>query len=440
MGLLNNVSDWLLGRDAPPEAEAIRREMEGLPPLTPANAGVGDQLMPTWEEGEEGGRMLLSMGPQHPSTHGVLRLEVELEGERVLHVEPDVGFLHTGIERTFEHLRWDQGPTLCPRMDYLSPMVNEWGFVGAVEKLLEITVPPRAEYARVILSELTRLSSHLVWLGTHALDIGAMSVFLYCFREREMISDIYEMVSGARMMASYFRVGGLAWDLPPGFDEAVNAVLDIFPERIAEYERLLTKNPIWMERTQNVGAVSTEGALALSATGPALRATGLAWDLRRSRPYSVYPEFDFDVPVGERGDVYDRYLVRMEEMRQSLRIIEQAMRKLPGGRFRIDDHKIAPPPKEEIYLSMEALIHHFKLWTEGFSVPKGEAYFAIESPRGESGWFVVSDGGNQPVRVHMRSPSFINLQLIHPMAQNGLVADLVAIIASLDPVLGEVDR
>ncbi|MBA3533892.1 MAG: NADH-quinone oxidoreductase subunit D [Ardenticatenales bacterium] len=396
--------------------------------------------MPTWEEGEEGGKMVLSMGPQHPSTHGVLRLELEMEGERVLKITPDVGYLHTGIEKTFETLRYDQGTALTPRIDYLSPMNNTWCFIMAVEKLLEITPPPRAEYVRVILGELTRINSHLVWLATHALDIGAMSVFLYCFREREMILDIYEMVSGARMMDSYYRAGGLAWDIPPGFIEAVQAILDILPARIDEYESLLTRNPIWMERTQNVGAISAEKALALSATGPALRATGVPWDLRKTMPYSVYEAFDFEIPVGSRGDVYDRYLVRMEEMRQSLRIIEQGIRVIPRGPFRIDNHKIAPPPKEEIYLSMEALIHHFKLWTEGFRVPPGEAYAAIESPRGELGFYVVSDGSAKPCRVHVRGPSFINLQLIGPMSEGGLVADLVAVIASLDPVLGEVDR
>ncbi|MDQ4076173.1 MAG: NADH dehydrogenase (quinone) subunit D [Chloroflexota bacterium] len=396
--------------------------------------------MPSWEEGEVGGRMALSMGPQHPSTHGVLRLKVELEGERVLSVEPDIGYLHTGIEKTFERLKYEQGTTLTPRMDYLSPMYNTWGFVASVERLLEITPPIRAEYARVILGELTRLSSHLVWLATHALDVGAMSVFLYGFREREMISDIYEMVSGARMMASYFRPGGLAWELPPGFEEAVQAILDIFPERIDEYERLLTRNPIWLERTQGVGVITQEQALALSITGPTLRATGLPWDLRKTQPYSVYEAFDFEVPVGSRGDVYDRYLVRMEEMRQSLRIVDQALRDLPKGPFRIDNHKIAPPPKEEIYLSMEALIHHFKLWTEGFRVPPGEAYVPLESPRGEMGFYIVSDGSAKPCRAHMRAPSFANLQAIAPMAEGGLVADLVAIIASLDPVLGGVDR
>jgi NADH-quinone oxidoreductase subunit D len=431
MGVIESVGKWLLGRDKP-------ADVDPTPDLF--RQGKTDQLMPTWEEGEEGGKMVLSMGPQHPSTHGVLRLIVELEGEIVHKVEPDVGFLHTGIEKTFETLRYDQGTTLTPRMDYLSPMNNTWAYVGAVEKLLDIKPPPRAEYIRVLLGELTRINSHLVWLGTHALDIGAMSVFLYAFRERELILDIYEMVSGVRMMDSYFRAGGLAWDLPNGFAEAVNKVIDVIPKAVDEYEDLLSKNPIWMERTQNVGVISTEQALALSATGPALRATGLAWDLRKTMPYSVYEDFDFEVPVGSRGDVYDRYLVRMEEMRQSVRIVGQALRKLPGGPFRIDNHKIAPPPKEEIYLSMEALIHHFKLWTEGFRVPAGDTYYAIESPRGELGIYMVSDGSAKPVRVHVRGPSFINLQMIPPMSEGGLVADLVAVIASLDPVLGEVDR
>lgn len=431
MGVLESVGNWLLGRDKPADADNTAELFR---------QGKTEQLMPSWEEGEEGGKMVLSMGPQHPSTHGVLRLIVELEGEIVHKVEPDVGFLHTGIEKTFETLRYDQGTTLTPRMDYLSPMNNTWAYVGAVEKLLDIKPPPRAEYIRVLLGELTRINSHLVWLGTHALDIGAMSVFLYAFRERELILDIYEMVSGVRMMDSYFRAGGLAWDLPNGFADAVNKVIDVIPKAVDEYEDLLSKNPIWMERTQNVGALNTEQALALSATGPALRATGLAWDLRKSMPYSVYEDFDFEIPIGSRGDVYDRYLVRMEEMRQSVRIVEQALRKLPGGPFRIDNHKIAPPPKEEIYLSMEALIHHFKLWTEGFRVPAGEAYYGIESPRGEMGIYMVSDGSAKPVRVHVRAPSFINLQMIPPMSEGGLVADLVAVIASLDPVLGEVDR
>lgn len=433
MGLLQNTVKWILGRDAPPDIEfedekALRRRAEAA-------------LLPTWEEGEEGGRMLLSMGPQHPATHGVLRLLVELEGERVIHVEPDVGYLHTGIEKTFEHKKYEQGTTLTPRMDYLSNMFNTWCYCMAVEKLLEIEVPPRAEYIRVILGELQRISSHLVWLGTTALDLGALSPFLYTFREREMILDVFEMVAGARMMASYFRPGGVAYDLPDGFEEVVADLIELIPERADNYQRLLTNNPIWKDRTQGVGVIDTETAISLSVTGPILRATGYAWDLRKTMPYSVYEAFDFDVPVGQNGDVYDRYIVRVREIYESVKIIRQALEGLPAeGLFRIDNHKIAPPPKEEIYLSMETLIHHFKLWTEGFRVPAGEYYATVESPRGEMGFYVVSDGSARPCRVHMRAPSFANLQALPPMAQGGLVADLVAIIASNDPVLGEVDR
>ncbi len=431
MGLVQNAIKWFLGRDMPADVAEIERERERR---------IEQMLIPTWEEGEKGPRFLLNMGPQHPSTHGVLRLFLELDGETVVRVEPDIGYLHTGIEKTFEHKKYEQGVTLTPRLDYLSNMFNTWCFCMAVEKLLEIEIPPRAEYARVILGELQRIASHLVWLGTHALDIGALSVFLYCFREREMILDIFEMVSGARMMASYFRPGGLAWDLPDGFEEAVSNFIELFPERVDNYEQLLTDNPIWKDRTQGIGVIDTQTALSLSVTGPILRATGLAWDLRKTMPYSVYPEFDFDVPVGTHGDVYDRYRVRVQEMRESVKIIRQALEKLPGGPFRVDNHKVAPPPKEEIYLSMEALIHHFKLWTEGMRVPPGEAYAWVESPRGEMGFYVVSDGSARPYRVHVRAPSFANLQAMPHMAEGGLVADLIAIIASLDPVLGEIDR
>ncbi len=431
MGLVQNAIKWFLGRDMPADVAEIERERERR---------IEQMLIPTWEEGEKGPRFLLNMGPQHPSTHGVLRLFLELDGETVVRVEPDIGYLHTGIEKTFEHKKYEQGVTLTPRLDYLSNMFNTWCFCMAVEKLLEIEIPPRAEYARVILGELQRIASHLVWLGTHALDIGALSVFLYCFREREMILDIFEMVSGARMMTSYFRPGGLAWDLPDGFEEAVSNFIELFPERVDNYEQLLTDNPIWKDRTQGIGVIDTQTALSLSVTGPILRATGLAWDLRKTMPYSVYPEFDFDVPVGTHGDVYDRYRVRMQEMRESVKIIRQALEKLPGGPFRVDNHKVAPPPKEEIYLSMEALIHHFKLWTEGMRVPPGEAYAWVESPRGEMGFYVVSDGSARPYRVHVRAPSFANLQAMPHMAEGGLVADLIAIIASLDPVLGEIDR
>ncbi|MCZ7572747.1 MAG: NADH dehydrogenase (quinone) subunit D [Ardenticatenaceae bacterium] len=436
MGVVQSVTNWILGRDEPRAVHEHEHELE----RSHRAMLLGESLMPTWHEGEEGGRLVLNMGPQHPSTHGVLRLLVELDGERVIRVEPDIGYLHTGIEKTFEAKKYEQGTTLTPRIDYLSPMINTWCYVMAVEKLLEITPPRRAEYLRVIMGELTRINSHLVWLGTHALDIGASSLFLYTFREREMILDVYEMISGARMMASWFRPGGVAYDVPPGFAEAVEQILDLFPERFDDYERLLTENPVWIERTQAVGMIDTATALSLSVTGPILRSTGLAWDLRKTMPYSVYPELDFEIPVGSNGDVYDRYVVRMAEMRESLKIVGQALRKLPDGPFRVDNHKIAPPPKEEIYLSMEALIHHFKLWTEGFRVPPGEAYAALESPRGEMGFYIVSDGSSTPCRVHMRAPSFANLQAVGPMAEGGLVADLIAIIASADPVLGEVDR
>lgn len=433
MGLLQDTVNWILGRDAPADIEFKKQEE--------LERRAEQMLMPTWEEGEQGGRMRLSMGPQHPATHGVLRLLVELNGEQVTDLEPDIGYLHTGIEKTFEYKTYEQGTTLTPRMDYLSNMFNTWCYCRAVEHLLEIEIPPRAQYVRVILGELQRINSHLVWLGTHALDLGALSPFLYAFREREMILDIFEMVSGARMMASYFRPGGLAYDLPDGFKDVVANAIEVLPDRVDNYDQLLTGNPLWKERTQDVGVIDTETALALSVTGPILRATGYAWDLRKTMPYSVYEEFDFDVPVGCNGDVFDRYVVRLQEIRESIKIIRQALDVLPDeGLFRIDNHKIAPPPKEEIYLSMEALIHHFKLWTEGMRVPAGEYYATVESPRGEMGFYVVSDGSAKPCRVHMRSPSFANLQAVKHMAEGGQVADLIAIIASNDPVLGGVDR
>jgi NADH-quinone oxidoreductase subunit D len=328
-------------------------------------------------------------------------------------------------------------------MDYLAPLSNNLCYVLAVEKLLDCEIPERAQVARVLLTELTRLGSHLVWLGTHALDLAAMSVFLYTFREREQILDIFEMVSGARMMTSYFRVGGLAYDLTEDFLPAVNEVLETFPARIDEYEDLLTNNPIWWERTIDVGKISTQDAIAYGLTGPVLRATGLAYDLRKMTPYSGYETYDFEIPVAQNGDIYDRYMVRIAEMRQSLRIVAQAAQRLTDmgpGPYQTSDRKVAPPPKSEITYSMESLIHHFKLWTEGFKVPRGDAYVGIESPRGIHGAYVVSDGGPKPYRVHFRPPSFINLQSLPHMARGFLVADLVALIASLDPVMGEVDR
>jgi NADH-quinone oxidoreductase subunit D len=387
--------------------------------------------------------IVLNMGPHHPSTHGVLRLVVELDGETVVNIAPDIGFLHTGIEKTMESKTYQQAVVLTDRTDYLAPLSNNLSYVLAVEKLLDCEIPAKAQVTRVLMTELQRISSHLVWLGTHALDLAAMSVFLYGFREREQILDIFELVSGARMMTSYFRVGGLAYDLPAEFNETVDAFLKIMPGRVDEYEGLLTNNPIWLERTVGIGLLDAEAAVAFGITGPAVRAAGFAWDLRRDMPYSGYETYDFDIPIAKNGDTYDRYLVRMAELRQSVRICNQALARLremgPGG-YMTPDRKIAPPPKSEITHSMESLIHHFKLWTEGFKPPRGDAMAAVESPRGELATYVVSDGSPKPYRVHFRAPSFVNLQAIAHMSKNSLVADLVALTASMDPVLGEVDR
>jgi NADH-quinone oxidoreductase subunit D len=387
--------------------------------------------------------MVLNMGPHHPSTHGVLRLVVELDGETVVNVAPDLGFLHTGIEKNMEFKTYQQAVVMTDRTDYLAPLSNNLSYVLAVEKLLSCEIPERATTARVLLVELQRISSHLVWLGTHALDLAAMSVFLYGFREREQILDIFEMVSGARMMTSYFRVGGLAYDLPSNFLPTVKALLDIMPARIDEYEALLTNNIIWQERTMGVGAIDTAAAIQYGLTGPGLRATGISWDLRKDMPYCGYETYKFNVPVAKNGDIYDRYLVRVAEMRESVKIATQAWQRLKDmgpGAYVTSDRKVAPPPKSEITHSMESLIHHFKLWTEGFKPPRGDALAAIESPRGELATYIVSDGSPKPYRVHLRTPSFINLQSLPHMAKGQLVADLVALIASMDPVLGEVDR
>jgi NADH-quinone oxidoreductase subunit D len=387
--------------------------------------------------------MVLNMGPHHPSTHGVLRLVLELDGETVVNVAPDVGFLHTGIEKTMESKTYQKAVVLTDRMDYLAPLSNNLSYALAVEKLLALEIPERAQTARVLLTELQRISSHLVWLGTHALDLAAMSVFLYAFREREQILDIFELVSGARLMTSFFRIGGLAYELPADFLPTVDALLEIMPGRIDEYEDLLTANPLWLERTVGVGEIDTATAVALGLTGANLRSTGSAYDVRKAMPYSGYETYDFQIPVGKTGDIYDRYRVRMAEMRESVGIAKQAaqrLRELGPGPVQSQDRKVIPPPKREITGSMESLIHHFKLWTEGFKPPRGDAYVSIESPRGILGCYVVSDGTPQPWRVHFRSPSFINLQSLATMARGRLVADLVALIASLDPVLGEVDR
>lgn len=388
----------------------------------------------------QGETMVLNMGPQHPSTHGVLRLMLELEGETVVRVQPDIGYLHTGIEKTGERLKYQQVITLTDRMGYLDNMMDELAYVLAVEKLLGIEVPERVKWVRVLMAELERVSSHLVWLGTHALDLGAMSMFMYCFREREKVLDIKETISGVRMMTSYFRIGGLQADLPPQFEPKVRDFLKLMPERINEYENLLTKNELWVERTKRVGVISAENAISLGCSGPTLRASGVPYDIRKTNPYSGYENFDFEVMVGENGDVYDRYFCRVREMRQSLRIVEQALDGLPDGPWRIDDRKVVPPPKDEIVQSMESLIHHFKLFTEGLKPPVGEVYNAIEGGRGEMGYYIVSNGTGKPYRFHMRAPSLYNLQALPTMAKGGLVADVVAIIGSIDIVLGEVDR
>jgi NADH-quinone oxidoreductase subunit D len=384
--------------------------------------------------------MTLNMGPQHPSTHGVLRLVLELDGEVVVKCTPHIGYLHTGIEKGLESKRYQQGIPLTDRMDYLAPLSNNLAYVLAIEKALGIVAPERAQVIRVLLTELTRIKSHLVWLGSHALDIGAMSVFLYCFREREQILDMYEAVSGQRLMSTYFRVGGLMADLPPGFEDQVQAFLSVFLTRLGEYEDLLTNNPLWRQRTVGVGTIKREDAIALGLSGPGLRACGVPYDVRKTHPYSGYQRYQFEIPLGKNGDVFDRYQVRIAEMRQSHRVVTQALQKLSPGPINVADPKLVPPPKPLLKKSMEALIHHFKLYSEGFHVPAGEVYQAIEAPKGELGCYLVSDGSPRPYRVHFRPPSFVNLQSLSKMAEGRLVADVVAVIGSLDIVLGEIDR
>jgi NADH-quinone oxidoreductase subunit D len=385
-------------------------------------------------------RVILSMGPQHPSTHGVLRLVLELDGETVVRAVYDIGYLHTGFEKSFEDKTYSQCITLTDRMDYLSPLSNNLGFCLAVEKLLDLDIPARAQWIRVLLTELTRIQSHLVWLGTHAIDLGAMSVLLYCFRERETILHIFEMVSGQRMMTSYFRVGGLALEPPLGWLKQVEKFVKAFPARLEEYEDLLTKNPIWLKRTVGIGKLSGEEAIAWGLSGPSLRGSGVDWDIRKKEPYSGYEKFDFKVPTRPEGDVYARYLVRLEEMRQSLRIVQQAMEGIPEGPIKANAPHIVLPDRESMKTSIEALIYHFKIVTEGFHPPIGEVYQAIEAPRGELGFYVVSDGSPKPFRCHVRAPSFANLQALPKMIEGRLIADVVACIGTIDIVLGEVDR
>ena len=384
--------------------------------------------------------MTVNMGPQHPSTHGVLRLVVELDGEVIQKITPHICYLHRGVEKLSEHRTYHQTIPLTDRLDYLAPMSNNLGYVLAVEKLLGIEVPERAQVIRVIMAELTTLKSHLVWIACHALDIGAMTVFIYAFREREKIMSMYEKISGARMTSNYFRVGGLSKDLPAGFEADIQEVIDTFPGYFDTYEGLLTKNTIWLQRTVGNGVISAEDAIDYGITGPALRGSGVDWDLRRDNPYSGYEKYKFQVPVVENCDTFDRYKVRLVEMREAVKIIQQALTSLKPGPILADEPQVCYPPKENVYNTIEGLIHHFKIASEGFPVPEGEVYQSVEAPKGELGYYIVSDGSAKPYRMRIRPPSFVNLQAIEKMAKGSMLADLVAVIGTLDIVLGEIDR
>jgi NADH-quinone oxidoreductase subunit D len=417
--------------------EELRRELGGVLRL-PEGAVVdpGDVDF----EFDEDETMIINMGPQHPSTHGVLRLMLELDGETVLRSKPVVGYLHTGMEKTAEELLYIQESTNVTRMDYLSPFFNELVYCMAVERLLDIEVPPRATWIRMLMCELNRLSSHLLWLATNGSDVGAIGMLLYGWRERELLLAFFEKVTGLRMNHNYIRPGGVVADLPDGWRDDVAAICDVVPRRLDEYDSILTGQPIFQDRQQGVGPLSADQAIALGVTGPLLRASGVPWDLRRDMPYLAYDQVDFDVIVGTYGDCWDRYAVRLNETREAVRIVRQIVDLMPAGDFRIQDKKLTPPPRSRIDESMEALIHHFKLFTEGFKVPAGETYTAVESPRGELGCYLVSDGSNRPYRLHIRAPSFVNLQALAPMLRGGLIADAIAVISTVDPVLGDVDR
>jgi NADH-quinone oxidoreductase subunit D len=393
-----------------------------------------------WPEDDLGDTMIINMGPQHPSTHGVLRLMMELDGEDVVRIKPVVGYLHTGMEKTGEELTYVQGCTNVTRMDYASPFGNELVYSLAVEKLLGIEAPPRAQWIRMMMCELNRMSSHLLFQATNGMDIGAVSMMLYGWREREECLRLFEFITGLRMNHNYIRPGGVAADLPDGWQQRVLDCCDIVEAGVADYDELLTENPIWRERTVGIGVITTEECMERSITGPILRSTGFAWDLRKAQPHLPYPEVDFDVIYTSNGDVFDRYRIRLHEIIESTKIVRQCVEKMPKGDYRIQDKKVTPPPRARIDESMEALIHHFKLFTEGFKVPAGETYVAHESPRGEIGCYMVSDGSGKPARMHIRGPSFYNLQAIDPMGNDSLVADAVAIVSSIDPIMGEVDR
>jgi len=420
-------------------AKELLREVGSVLRLSETEAAA---LASVADEAPEDQTMIINMGPQHPSTHGVLRLMLELQGETVLRCKPIIGYLHTGMEKTGEALSYMQGGTNVTRMDYLSPLNNELVFSFAVEKLLGIDgdIPERATWMRMLLSDLNRMSSHLLFLATNGMDIGAVSMMLYGWREREDVLRFFQKVTGLRMNHNFIRPGGLAADLPAGWRDDVLEILENLPSRLEEYDILMSGQPIWRERLQGVGVITAQEAIALGVTGPILRSTGVPWDLRRDMPYLHYDQLEFDVVVGEYGDAYDRYSIRFNEIRESMRIVYQILDRMPSGDYRIQDKKVTPPPRARIDESMEALIHHFKIFTEGFKVPEGEVYVSIESPRGEIGCYIVSDGSSHPYRMHVRAPSFVNIQAMPHMMRGGLVADAVAVISSVDPVLGEVDR
>jgi NADH-quinone oxidoreductase subunit D len=424
-----------------PDAKRLERQTdEGAQELRPTEHELVMTGMPWPEREGEGDTMIINMGPQHPSTHGVLRLMMELDGERVLRVKPIIGYLHTGMEKTGEELTYVQGGTNVTRMDYASPLANELVYSMAVERLLDVEVPPRAIWIRMLLVELNRMSSHLLFQATNGMDIGALSMMIYGWREREETLRVLETITGLRMNHNFIRPGGVAADLPDEWEDEVLKVCDLAERGVGEYAELLTENPIWQERTVGVGVITTEQALALGASGPILRSTGFPWDLRKAQPYLAYDEVDFDVIYTENGDCFDRYRIRLEEVLESVKIVRQCVEKMPLGDYRVQDRKVTPPPRARIDESMEALIHHFKLFTEGFKVPPGETYVAIESPRGEIGCYLVADGTGKPCRLHIRGPSLYNLQTAGPMAEGSMVADAVAIVSSVDPILGEVDR
>ncbi|MFZ4583651.1 MAG: NADH-quinone oxidoreductase subunit D [Acidimicrobiia bacterium] len=421
------------------EARLERQTDEGNQQLRPMHEVV--LTGGPWPEPEDSGQtMIVNMGPQHPSTHGVLRVMMELEGETIVRAKPVIGYLHTGMEKTAEELMFIQGSTNVTRMDYASPIANEVVFSMAVEQLLDVELPPRAVWIRTLMLEISRMASHLLFQATNGMDLGAVSMMLYGWREREEVLRFLETVTGLRMNHNYVRPGGVAADLPPGWEDHALALCDTVEAGVAEYETILNENPIWLERTVGVGKLTTDQCLELGLTGPILRSTGYPWDLRKAMPYLAYPELDFDIVYTDNGDVYDRFRIRLYEILESIKIVRQCVEKMPLGDYRVQDRKVTPPPRARIDESMEALIHHFKLFTEGFKVPAGETYAAIESPRGEIGCYLVSDGTAKPVRMHIRGPSFYNLQALAPMMEGELVADGVAIISTIDPIMGEVDR